>query len=370
MSAQGNADEVINDQPPENDDHQSQDENSLPPTPNPSVQVSEASSGYATRAEIQSYFDSFNAAFTQLQGNIMSTMPQHSTQGNGMQPYQFAILQALQQNLHGGRLQPSQTVTSASIQPNQGIQVQSSHPAAPAFLRLAPPDPFASSFGFSHPRNNSQNFTDASQNFPAAFDSQVPTALSVSASCSPIPHYIVDWVIARQFIDFTLLLPSTIDKLPKILPSQENLSGIIRTEMTAIRTFGNWTEAWAVYLGIFAKKAPSKVPDLIAYFLLISKAIRDNPDCGWLAKSFREKAANDTSLVWSAADSSLWVTHMLRRHLPVEVVLTFRIFAIFLTIINVFYKICKFRHVCLYCHSESHPHICVPRRRGLLCLTY
>ena len=31
MSAQENADEVFNDQPPEDDDHQSQDENSLPP---------------------------------------------------------------------------------------------------------------------------------------------------------------------------------------------------------------------------------------------------------------------------------------------------------------------------------------------------
>ena len=55
---------MFDDQPPENDDHQSQDENSLPPTPNPSVQVSEASSGYVTRAEMQSYFDSFNTAFS------------------------------------------------------------------------------------------------------------------------------------------------------------------------------------------------------------------------------------------------------------------------------------------------------------------
>ena len=201
----------------------------------------------------------------------MSTMPHHSTQGSGTQPYQFAISQALQQNLQSGRLQPSQTVTSASLQPNQGIQVQSSHPVAPAFLRLAPPDPFASRFGFSYPRNNSQNFTDASQNCPAAFDSQIPSALSVSANCSPIPHYIVNWVIAGQFVDFTLLLPSNIDKLLENSPSQQNLSRIIRTEMTAIRTFGDWTEAWAVYFGIFAKKAPSKVPDLVLISSLFRK---------------------------------------------------------------------------------------------------
>ena len=112
------------------------------------MHVSETSSDYVTRAEMQPYFHSFIAAFSLLQGNIMSMMHQHSTQGNGMQPYQFAIPQALQQNLQGGRMQPSWTVTSVSLQPNQGNQVQSSHLVAPAFVRLAPPNPFASSFGF------------------------------------------------------------------------------------------------------------------------------------------------------------------------------------------------------------------------------
>ena len=75
MSAQENADEVINDQPLENDDQKSHDDNSLPTTPNPSVQVSEASSGYVTRTKVQSYFYSLNATFSQLQGNILSTIP-------------------------------------------------------------------------------------------------------------------------------------------------------------------------------------------------------------------------------------------------------------------------------------------------------
>ena len=118
----------------------------------------------------------------------MSTIPQYSIEGNGMQPYQFAIPPALQQNLHGGQMQPSQTVPSASLQPNQGNEVQSSHPVAPACLRLAPPDPFASSFGFSHPRNNSQNL----QSYPVAFGSHIPKALSVAVNCSLTPQYIVD----------------------------------------------------------------------------------------------------------------------------------------------------------------------------------
>ena len=123
--------------------------------------------------------------------------------------------------------------------------------------------------------------------------------------------------------------------------------------MNAIKTFGDWTEAWAVYWGIFAKKASSKVPDLVAYFLLISKALRDNPDCGWLAydKIFREKAANDTSLVCSAADPSLWIIHLLSRASTSQSCFSNSNICYLFNHNQYFYKTCKFRHVHLYCHS-------------------
>ena len=117
--------------------------------------------------------------------------------------------------------------------------------------------------------------------------------------------------------------------------------------------------------GFFQKKAPSKVPDLVAYFLLISKAIKDNPDCGWLAydKIFREKAANDTSLVWSAADPSLWVTHMLSRASASRSHFSSSIVCYLFNHNQCFYQNCKFRHVCLYCHCESHPGCLCPKKK-------
>ena len=62
----------------------------------------------------------------------------------------------------------------------------------------------------------------------------------------------------------------------------------------------DWCDAFAVALGIFAKKALGKVAQLIVYYLLISKAVKENPNSGWLdyAKLFREKASNDSSLAW------------------------------------------------------------------------
>ena len=122
-----------------------------------------------------------------------------------------------------------------------------------------------------------------------------------------------------------------------------------------------------VYFGIFAKKAPSKVPDLIVYFFLISKAIRDNPECGWLAydKIVREKAANDTSLVWSATDPLLWVTRMLSRASTSQSRFSNSDICYLFNHNQCFYKLCKFRHVCLYCHSESHPERLCPKKKRI-----
>ena len=66
-------------------------------------------------------------------------------------------------------------------------------------------------------------------------------------------------------------------------------------------------------MGIFAIKAPGKGAELIAYYLLISKAVKESPNSGWLNydEHIREKASNDSSLAWGISEPSLWVTHTL-----------------------------------------------------------
>ncbi len=155
--------------------------------------------------------------------------------------------------------QPVQTFNSAAVQQSHpGNNFHSNQPVAPAFVQLAPPDPFAPCFGISQPYNNMQCQT-ASHDNTAVFGLPIPEALSIAVNYSPVPHYIVDFVVAGRFIDLTLLLPSNLDKLPKMPPSQVNLSHLIRSELSPIKTFSNWISAWAVYMGIFAKKSPERV---------------------------------------------------------------------------------------------------------------
>ena len=83
-------------------------------------------------------------------------------------------------------------------------------------------------------------------------------------------------MLSYQFADFTLLLPKNLDKLPNILPSETHLAHTVGTKMSPIKNFGNWRDDFAVFMGTFAKKAPGNVAELIAYYLLISKAVQEN----------------------------------------------------------------------------------------------
>ena len=135
---------------------------------------------------------------------------------------------------------------------------------------------------------------------------QTPPCLTVAPDCSQVLYL---------FIDFTLLLPENLGKLPKSVPTQAHLFHMLRSELTPLNEFRDWTQAWAVFAGVLAKKVPQMPPDVIAYFLLLAKTVKENPSANWFSydKLFREKAALEKSLVWGAADPSLWVTHMLSR---------------------------------------------------------
>ena len=88
----------------------------------------------------------------------------------------------------------------------------------------------------------------AMQNFSAAFDVQTPASLSVAASCSPFSQYIVETVLLNQFVDFTLLLPKNLDKLPKLLTSQTHLARIVCAEMSPFKNLAigvmHWMSLW------------------------------------------------------------------------------------------------------------------------------
>ena len=118
-----------------------------------------------------------------------------------------------------------------------------------------------------------------------------------------------------KFIDFILLRPCNLKKLPTVEPSPPQLSRMIRSELSPVHGFVDWAEAWAVYTGVLSSYNPSKVKDLIGYFLLLATASKEVPGLGWLDydKAFRKLAEDDPSASWGEASPTLWVTTVITK---------------------------------------------------------
>ena len=125
-------------------------------------------------------------------------------------------------------------------------------------------------------------------------------AVSVSPALQPVPGYLVDKIKEGKFVDFNLLRPYNLKKLPVAEPNQLQLTKLFRTEFRKIQNFVDWAEVWAVYAGIVAKESPEKVASLITYFLLLSSAQRDLPGSGWLDYdvAFRRYVVDNPSSNW------------------------------------------------------------------------
>ena len=146
-------------------------------------------------------------------------------------------------------------------------------------------------------------------------DALLPS-VSVSSGISPVPGYLAESIRKGHFVDFTLLRPCNLEKLPLTEPTPTQLAKLLRVDLLPIRNFGDWAEAWAVFTGAIARFSPEKVPNLIGYFLLLSSASRKVSGMGWLAydSAFRRHAVEKPSLDWAEVMPTLWFTTVLSKN--------------------------------------------------------
>ena len=205
---------------------------------------------------------------------------------------------------------------------------------------------------------------------PEQFLSHASTpAMSVSANIPPVPGYIANMVKKGQFVDFVFLRPCNLDKLPGVEPTGAQFSRLIKSELQPIRSFLDWSEAWAIYTGIVAQQAPEKLGSLISYFLLLAKTHRDVQGGGWLDydRAFRKQAAEKRDLSWSCLEPTLFLSTVVtqgaaaanksaqpskfepKKDAPV-------CFAWNLS--SCTFPRCKYRHVCLKCQGPHRKKDC------------
>ena len=211
----------------------------------------------------------------------------------------------------------SQSVSGMSVDNVNPPPESQEHPAsAPSFLKVISP-PQCSSLPAQGPSMVLDNPTCPVDIEPinmvpqSAANTQV--ACSVSTAVQPVPGYLVSKIQAGQYVDFNLLRPNNLKKLPTEEPSQFQLSKLLRSDLQSITTFADWSEAWAVYVGVLAKDATANISSLISYFLLLSTASRDVPGSGWLEydAAFRKQVVNNPAENWGEVIPTLWMTTVL-----------------------------------------------------------
>ena len=142
---------------------------------------------------------------------------------------------------------------------------------------------------------------------------------TVAGVLPPVPGYLVNLINKNLFVDFVLLRPCNIEKLPSTEPMGPQLNKLLKcekgSELQLVKNFVEWAEAWAVYSGVVCQNDPSKMGNLISYFLLIAKISRDSGGSGWLDydRAFRKKAAENSSLLWGEIDMNLFVSVVLSK---------------------------------------------------------
>ncbi len=89
-------------------------------------------------------------------------------------------------------------------------------------------------------------------------------SLPVSSTLPPVPGYLAEEIAKGQFVEFGVLRPGNLKKLPVDEPTQRQMAKLFRGELLSIRNFSDWKEAWAVHSAVVAAKLPSKVQDHFA----------------------------------------------------------------------------------------------------------
>ena len=182
--------------------------------------------------------------------------------------------------------------------------------------------------------------------------------ISVSSALAPVPGYLVDKIKQGQYVDLTFLRPCNLKRLPVAEPPQSFFSRGLK-DLLPIRTFQDWSEAWAVFGGVYSVFLPDRAADMFSYFLLISSAHRDVPGNGWLEYdvAFRKHVAEKVSIPWGEVMPTLWMTTVVARGSqfssnllkPKPLNICYRWNSSHCPIQD-----CKFAHICLACRGP-HP---------------
>ena len=178
-----------------------------------------------------------------------------------------------------------------------------------AELGVIPPAGAISEVSLINRQLESQSPPDPSLNLqlhlPAVSYYKEGCSIFIGAATPPVPPKLVERIKAGEFIDMAELLPDRMGTSKSFIADESTKQKSRRRPVSSII---EWVQCFNTYLAVMCRTCPEKVPDLLAYQMLIIEASIVYEGNAWLGydRRFRQAAAVNPQMQWSKTDTDLW----------------------------------------------------------------
>ena len=161
----------------------------------------------------------------------------------------------------------------------------------------------------THPEGQLTPTTPLSQLVTPPLPTSLANAVVVGSTSLPIPLKLAERIWRREFIDMHDLSPT------RLGASEPTLYDLLSQEKAKKQKHINRIDEWVIcfntYISVVALREPQRVPDLLAYSLLVVQASRDYAGTPWRAYDthFRKQAAAMKLIKWGEKDPSMWLSY-------------------------------------------------------------
>lgn len=148
--------------------------------------------------------------------------------------------------------------------------------------------------------------TLSSGNFPTLDTSAM---VSIGQSLPSLPRRLVEQIKAGEFIDFSELPPAK----GTVAPTRHSQIVLVQLQdldrqRKLIPDFITWSQCFAIYTAVLGSDQPNRLPELMAYQLVIAKCAKKYRWPSWVVYdiNFRQEAASKPGMSWATVEPSIY----------------------------------------------------------------
>jgi len=132
-------------------------------------------------------------------------------------------------------------------------------------------------------------------------------SIFIGAGQPAVPATLVRKIRAMEFIDMEDFSPNQLG-IPANHQGEEASRTSSKGRTRTVSSIVEWLQCYAIYLSVMCRVHPEKIPDMLAYQIIILEASLEFEGNAWLGydRRFRQNAAAEPNIKWGTIDTDLW----------------------------------------------------------------